>query len=400
VPPVETADVYPDLEALFAQDFGIFRTCGPNGGVCHNSRQYPDLHSTESVASHVGRPCNELRDRPEELHDWCERQGDFLRIGEAASEIGWLEPLDDFGRVWRIHLRGAPPLDSLEEVQIARRIGSEWRPLYPELEVWAKLELAGTSFAPAVDIELLPFEDPPDARYVDALAEAFATAGVPGDPASIQLGDPNRNGIFGADLENALILPGAPERSYLIRRLTDPSFGTLMPLANCCFWTKESLRALWCWIAGLDRDGSNAFAPIDYESCPDGPNEDVIYPEVGPDCEIAGPCPVRPGETMEPDASFTAVFSIIQQNCAGSSCHVGGNAAGFSIPAADVVGAYDAVLTRVVPGDSAASELFRRIRPELCMLPECILMPFARTPLLEEEQAIIRDWIDAGAPRS
>jgi hypothetical protein len=103
---------------------------------------------------------------------------------------------------------------------------------------------------------------------------------------------------------------------------------------------------------------------------------------------------------MEPHASFTAVFSIMQQNCAGSSCHVGGNAAGFSIPAADVGGAYDAVLARVVPGDSAASELFRRIRPELCMLPECILMPFGRTPLLEEEQAVIRDWIDAGAPRS
>jgi hypothetical protein len=34
------------------------------------------------------------------------------------------------------------------------------------------------------------------------------------------------------------------------------------------------------------------------------------------------------------------------------------------------------------------------------MLPECILMPFGRTPLLEEEQAVIRDWIDAGAPRS
>ena len=78
---------------------------------------------------------------------------------------------------------------------------------------------------------------------------ALTRAGIPAERDAVQFGDPNRNGVFGVALGNRLIYAGHPERSYLIRRLTDPSAGPLMPLANCCFWSKESLRALWCWIA-------------------------------------------------------------------------------------------------------------------------------------------------------
>jgi len=104
------------------------------------------------------------------------------------------------------------------------------------------------------------------------MSDALASAGVPARPDVVQLWDPNANGRFGVELDGALLRAGAPDRSYVIRRLTDPHAGTLMPLANACSWTPASVRALWCWIAGLRQDGSNAYDPIDYGNCPDGPD--------------------------------------------------------------------------------------------------------------------------------
>jgi hypothetical protein len=223
---------------------------------------------------------------------------------------------------------------------------------------------------------------------------------VPGDPDAIQLGDPNRDGVFGRDLGAALIVPGAPERSYLMRRLMDPTFGTLMPLANCCFWTRDALRATWCWIAGLDEDGGNALEPIDYAACPPMPPEydRLVYPEQGPMCETSGMCPVRAVDPTE-EPSFGAVIGLVRASCAGAACHVGGPAdLRFRIPMDDAA-AYDAILAQVVPGDPMASPLYRRISPDLCMLPDCAPMPLGRPPLAERDRAIVRAWIEEGAPR-
>jgi hypothetical protein len=171
-----------------------------------------------------------------------------------------------------------------------------------------------------------------------------------------------------------------------------------MPLANCCSWTKDSLRALWCWIAGLEAGGDNLFEPIDYASCPEGPDEDVLYPEPGPFCEAQGICPVRAPEMPTPGEGFAPIFSIVRTNCAGSDCHVGGDAGGFSIPDNEDA-AHSAVLTRVVPGLPGESLLYVRIDRTLCDAPDCIPMPFGRPPLAASELMTIREWIEDGAPR-
>jgi len=36
----------------------IWRTCTPNGGVCHNAKEYPDLRTPANLASAFEAPCN------------------------------------------------------------------------------------------------------------------------------------------------------------------------------------------------------------------------------------------------------------------------------------------------------------------------------------------------------
>src|SRR5262249_47736281 len=87
----------------------------------------------------------------------------------------------------------------------------------------------------------------------------------PPGPLRLRVGDPNGNGVGGArTTPMTLIAAGDPDRSYLLRRLTDPAFGELMP-RQCRAWNDAANRALACWIAGLANAG--AFDRIDYASC-------------------------------------------------------------------------------------------------------------------------------------
>src|SRR5262245_19907472 len=55
-PPVDPAQVvYPDIAAL--HDLGVSRTCSLNGGVCHASRQYPELAAVKDLLDVVNAPC-------------------------------------------------------------------------------------------------------------------------------------------------------------------------------------------------------------------------------------------------------------------------------------------------------------------------------------------------------
>ena len=245
------AQKFPTLEALYAGDPGMYRTCGPNSGVCHDARQYPNFATLGAIAEAVDQPCNQLRDNPATLDDFCERRGDFLILGTQRLRLGWLEPGE--GRAWTAHLDRAASPDL--PARIVRPVDGE------DLLI---ADLSGVEVAPGGDKSVvLTLPD-------DRLANLFAQAGVPSRPDLIQLWDPNGNGIFGADLNAALIRRGAPQRSYLIKRLTDPRAGTLMPLANPCSWDPLAVRALWCWINGLG--GRGAFDAIDYDGCPPGPD--------------------------------------------------------------------------------------------------------------------------------
>lgn len=232
-------------------------------------------------------------------------------------------------------------------------------------------------------------------------AQGFGdTWGGATDPLALHLGDPNGNGVYGAELGGALVVPGHPEKSYLMARLVDPSAGPLMPRANCCSWTKESLRALYCWITGLAADGSNALAPIDYASCPPGPREDVAYPEPGPTCEASGMCPVMPRATSGPrDATWAAVYEkVLRPRCAGGACHTDAARALLDLKTEDA--AYRAALDHVVPRSPEKSELFVRISPDLCKAPACTPMPPKAAPLDAESRALVKRWIERGAPRN
>jgi hypothetical protein len=387
----EARQKYPTFAALYAGDQGIYRGCGPNNGVCHNANEFPDLDSVGSVLDNLDRRCNEKRTSAEVVDDLCESKGDRLRIGDARFELGWIVPdraADGtvIERQWRIHLRTAP----LE-------LGSDATIMRGDQDMWHLARYGTTALDPKDDSAVLLSLPPPPATGEDPakfLLAALENAGVPSQPEAIQVGDPNRNELFGAALGGRLIKPGDPAGSYLLHRLTDPSTGPLMPRANCCGWSLAAVRALWCWVDGLKADGGNAMSPIDYDHCSSSPNVDLLYPEPGPGCESAGACPVR--VDLDDGARFPALYSgIFAARCSGAICHDRGEVAGvdFSTEAR----AFATLRTKVVPGDPDASILYRRISPDLCG-GDCLLMPLGRDPLPSAERDLVRAWIEAGVP--
>ena len=56
----------------------IARTCGPDGGVCHNGKEYPDLHTPGNLLDAIDKPCNLAEDDWRDVHDMCEVVGDAV----------------------------------------------------------------------------------------------------------------------------------------------------------------------------------------------------------------------------------------------------------------------------------------------------------------------------------
>jgi hypothetical protein len=392
----EARSLYPNIETLYEGDQGIYRGCGPNNGVCHNSREFPNLASLGGLVGNIGLHCNEKRQDPTQIHDLCERQGDLLRAdGTPGVEIAAVLPYSDSAdtRTWRLRLRDRVDLSAGARWSIVRPAQPKEIEFAPLTDVGATLSADTTDPTGRTISVLLP---KPAEEDEDFVAPAFIHGGVPGDPQAIQVGDPNGNGIFGASLGGKIIAPGDPARSYLFTRLTDPAAGPLMPRANCCFWTKASLRALWCWVAGLRPDGSNAFDPIAYDRCPPGPLDTMEYPTPGPKCETSGMCPVKPRARLSDDPTFSNVYEgVLKQSC--SSCHSGAAAAaGLEMGAKDR--AYTSLVAghRVIPGNPPASTLFVKISPDLCR-GDCTLMPKRQPPLDAHARSLVERWIQAGA---
>ena len=404
----EDARLYPTLAELYGAEQGLYAGCGPTDGVCHSAKQFPDLSTVGSIVDHVGDRCNELVEHPDKMHDLCERPGDLLVVGEEAIEIAWVEALDADAPVpqsWRLVLAAPFPAAGASTDALAIERGTEARVLVAELyDIAIEVEAddprrVTVTLPPAAALpEDEEEEDEDPGTYMSAL---LASAGVPGDPAAIQLGDPNRNGNFGARLEGRLIKPGDPEKSFLVRRLTDPAAGPLMPLANCCHFRKEAVRALWCWIAGLDEDGTNALDPIDYAACPPGPMLDhLAYPELGDECEGSGMCPVQSTLPTSSDPTWANVYgNIMARRCAGAGCHVDAAAGGLSLADAESAWAELVDGRRVVPHDPEGSVLYARVRATCAPGASCDRMPLGLDPLSEPEIAAIRGWIESGAPR-
>ncbi len=383
---------YSDLDGIYVGEQGLYRGCGPNGGVCHNGQEYPDLRNIGAIEGHIGARCNLRRERAQDVDDLCEGDGDWLAVDGRRWEIARIEPVDDGeapARTYRVRtLGGRPSAFDTTWVRIERGPSGATR------EVWIGWDIVRLQRDPDTpDGTLVVIGRPPPGEF-DGTAELiarFARAGVPGEPDAFAVADPNGNGVLGRELGGALIEPGDPARSYLIRRLTDPAHGPVMPLANCCGWSRPATRALWCWVAGLEPDGSNARAPIDYGSCPDGPPDRVAYPEPGPACETGGFCPVQVRAAAH-EPTWPNVRALLSGACAGS-CHDETGFRGSSF-GDDLTGA----LVHVTPFDPSASALYVRVAPACAADPDCAAMPPDGPAVTASELEMLRAWINAGAP--
>jgi hypothetical protein len=255
---VRAAAAYPTLEALHAKI--VLPSCGAVNGVCHNANEYPDLGTPESLQATVNARCNTATSDPSQIHDLCEPAGDMLLVENGPdrgfrTRIGYvIDQTSQTPSVVVLTLHDAPAHDAAHvQASIVRDADPQnllTIPLGPVLTTQAgqrRAAVAADDVRPGLDYFL-------------------TSSYTPGFSAQILLGDPNGNGIFGADLGGALVKPGAPAKSFFVQRIlgvVQPQ----MPLANGDL-TPEQIDAIECWIDRLLPDGSNAAGPIDYATCP------------------------------------------------------------------------------------------------------------------------------------
>jgi hypothetical protein len=273
---------FPDLRALWGQS--LSRTCGPNNGVCHDNKQYPDLQTATGLLGSVNQRCNQLRDDPATIDNLCEPGGDMLQIGSFQARIGFITPKPDALMPTSIEITLADPIPAgatTDAVAVLRQ-----RAMLPAVTL--DVPAAAITLAPGTRVLTLDLVELGMADGLTAgqsLADFFLPAKrVAGAADQIELGDPNGDGLFGATLGGALIKPGKPLLSYLFLRISAPlvtgpdhretsvvassTVEQQMPIANYQYWDATNANlALWCWISTMKDDGSNADGPIDYAHC-------------------------------------------------------------------------------------------------------------------------------------
>jgi hypothetical protein len=242
-----------NIEELFQTR--ILPTCSRNGGVCHNSSTYPDLRHLSALEELVQLPCG--RNVDADYPDACEPPGD--RIIAAGVDVG----------ITRVSFDGTSLTATVltdEDVTVARLSNARVRRTLPsgawffpspadgiEIETASPrtltIRLAGTS---------------PETR-------AFFEPALPLREDRVWASDINGNGVSGAGMGWREIVPGSPERSYLVARLWDPTQNAELMPRQCRTWSDAATRALGCWIQGLRTDTRgkvvNFANDIDYARC-------------------------------------------------------------------------------------------------------------------------------------
>lgn len=361
----------------------ITRTCTPNMGVCHNIKEYPDLHTPQTMLGIIDQPCNLAESVPLNVYNGCERVGDTIALigpsnPEFVSEVGYvvheLDGATGETTALVVHVRDPIPgamLDpsSLEGIRLSRTT-KQGSVVVGELVGRVAYE-AGASTLRIGDYAALT----PEER---ALVED-----------GIQPGDPNQDGVFGGTADPfRLIVPGDPARSYLLQRLQGSVPGSPMPLANEPLSSAE-IVALACWIEGITDPAAVAVeAAIDYD-----------------DCETA-----RTFGGADPDSGHALsknVQPIFNQFCALSGCHDDAvAAAGLSLTPgrsrAQLLGESTQVpgTRRVEPGNPTSSYLIGKLTGTGTILGRTMpITPDGEPGMLEDWRIeIIRAWIVAGAP--
>lgn len=257
----------------------IWRTCTPNGGVCHNRKEYPDLHTPENFAAVVDKPCNVQPGQETSVYDGCEQAGDRFKLSERSDkevEIGSIRLIPG---EYREFSEQDPPDKNTPGLHIDVHDGIALE----RSHVYAKGQFIRSFINEASgDVADLVFATY-DTRWwlLDGGKHLF------GEVRNYQIdrvteltqvgivqGDLNRNGIYGARASRPIpmLKRGDPEQSYLIARLRGEIHGekvpgSRMPLANKPLNISEML-ALFCFVEGLPSTGDVHMTwPIDYEGC-------------------------------------------------------------------------------------------------------------------------------------
>lgn len=378
----------------------ITRTCTPNGGVCHNRKEYPDLHTPANFVATIGAACNVQPGQETAVYDGCERSGDRFRlsaVGGKEIEIGYID-----------YIPGEPVDFRKEKITPdAMSVGLHiylHDPVQTDREEqWGDGQFIRTFVREDGDVADLVF-----GTYTTRWWILDGGTHLVGEVQSYQRdrvtellsvgiiqGDLNRNGTYGARAAKPLqmIEPGNPESSYLIARLRgrigqDQVPGSRMPLANQPLDISEML-ALFCFVEGLkptDQGAPNLNSPIDYKSC--------SYSSDPENLNLLGE-----GVTWE-----RRVKKVLQANCGG--CHGGVSPAeGLDLNAPD---AYEKLLAAskqrpelklIEPGDPAKSYLWLKISGDEQI--EGLIMPIdplnGERRLREAELSDIKTWIENGA---
>lgn len=379
----------------------IVRTCSPNGGVCHNQQEYPDLRTPANFLDAINAPCNVAPGDWTSVDDRCEQPGDRFHLTEISGreiEIGYVEHIGGVSTDYRSEEEEPQPDSTGLHIHLRDPVDTD------RSEVWSDAQFVRTFVNEEGIVEDLPYATFTtrwwilgDGDHLFGEVRSYHTDQV-NELMSVGIvqGDLNRNGIFGASesTPHSLIEPGDPEQSYLIGRMRgsmggEPVPGSRMPLANQPLTIPEML-ALFCFIEGLPEDGSwpNMNTAIDYADC--------SYSEEPEELNLLGD-----GVTWE-----GRVSKIFEANCSG--CHGGSNPdEGLDLRSED---AYDNLfepsvqqpeMQLVEPGEPAESYLWLKLidDPFIDGSP----MPFnpltGEGSLREAELGDIETWIVNGAIR-
>ena len=355
----------------------VKRTCSPNGGVCHNEKEYPDLHTPQTMLAMLDAPCNLAETDPLNLFSGCEPVGDRLRFTTGtnttfSSEVAFVEfSADPMGVVTNafVHLR--------DPIPNAMAVPGTFESIAIERETGAGMLTVGVvdnAVSYAVGGDVLQVND-----YANLPAGAKTLLET-----DLHGGDPNQDGEFGGSEDPyRLLLPGDPWKSYLLQRVQGNVPGSPMPLANEPLSSAEII-AMACWIEGaVDPELAGPYASIDYDGC-------QYAAEFGETPTGSGS---KFSEHVQP---------ILDTRCATAGCH------GEVAPAAELdltAGkAYDNLMLaslqnpdmpRVTPGNPTNSYLVTKLTGNGLM---GVQMPLGAAPLAPEEIEVIRTWISYGAP--
>lgn len=375
----------------------VVRTCGPTTGVCHNQKEYPDLHTATLLLDAVNAPCNVQPGDPLNVFDGCEVNGDRFRLGGSREiEIGYVKYIPgekDFGDE-RMPTLESPGLHI--RLQEPIQLDGDRNRTWGDGRILRTFKQGNELSTVAVDHYDTSWYVIEDGLHLVGEVNEWQAGRVTEilDRGVIQ-GDVNQNGVYGAREVTpfSLLSAGNPEASYLIGRLRGELGGlaipgTRMPLANQPLSIADML-ALFCFVEGLppQTDGVyNMDSPINYADCtwsadPEGLN------------------------LLGNGASWLSrVQPLLEANCGG--CH-GGDApqSGFDVLAEGLYERLLGVSTQapgmpfVTPGDPSQSYLWQKLTsgPGLVGLGMPLDASLAVVPLPEGALKDIETWILNGA---